>query len=106
MCMSDALGEESTVNDDRLTRRVAGRGADEIDGGARQFIGVAESTERGVALEPAASLGAFDERAVQVRREYAGRDSVHANAERCPLVAEPANQAEHAALAARVCQHF
>ena len=54
---SDALREEPAVDDDGLAGGVAGRGADEVDGRARDLVGVAEPAERGVRLEPPAAVG-------------------------------------------------
>src|SRR4051812_14102803 len=63
---SDPLGQEPPVHDDRLARRVARGGAQQVDRRPHQLVRIAEARQRRVLLEPRAPWRAFDQRAVQV----------------------------------------
>src|SRR4051812_4251524 len=84
-------GQKSAVHYDRFAGRVTGGVADEVDRGAYQLRRVAETVHRRVLPQPLAPRRPFDQRAVEVRREDARRDPVHADAVLAPLVGQPAD---------------
>src|SRR4051794_33978276 len=83
---TDPAREKSTIDNDRVPVRVARRGAHEVDCGADELFGLAESPLRGVGFEELSARRAFDQLAVQICRENTGRDSVYSNAILRPLV--------------------
>src|SRR5690349_13119909 len=91
--------QEPAIHDDRVAIGVARRGAHEIDRGADELFGLAETSLRRVRFEEFSARRAFDQLAVQVRRENARCDTIHANAVLRPLIGKATDDPEYAGFA-------
>src|SRR5690242_7625536 len=80
--------QEPAVNDDRVAVCITCRGAHQVNRGAHELFGLAESSLRRVGFEKFSARRAFDQLAVQIRWKNTRRDSVYSNAILRPLIGQ------------------
>ena len=100
-----AARQQPAVDDEELAGDEAGRVGGQVHAGAHQLLDAPEAAH-GRAHQELLAAPPFQDLAIQIRFEHAGRDRVHGQAVRRPLDRQRAREAGDAGFARRVRRDF